>query len=192
MSVIATLTYSGIVDMTRYRYAAQDQCGDIYAYNSMPCIDDFDGVWCAHNGDRFLPKHCCYILCGEESNHPHMSLVDLHERRPVIAKGLLSGGEHRPEGPPDKTERLSHTVELMEGIGRYIMQDVDGIVWVTRRKPELTPGGYWDSDCADEPRYVMTGTGNLEPESSLIDLNDQEFIFEDGILRLKSKKPSSY
>lgn len=183
MSVIATLTYSAIVDTTMYRYVAQDQSGDIYAYNTMPCVDDLDGIWCVHDEGRFQPQHCYFILCGEENNHPHVSLVDLHEREPVIRNGLLSGGEYRSEGPLNKTERFSHTVELLEGTGRYLMQDVDGMVWTTKRKPTLTPGGYWDGFGSDEPKYLILGLSNVEPEYSLIDLETEGFIFEGGILR---------
>lgn len=183
MNAIATLSYSATVDVAMYRYLAQDSCGDIYAYNSMPCIDDTDGVWCVYQDGRVQTQHCIFILCGEENSHPHVSLVDLYEHRPHVSRGLLTPGEVIPVGPPNKCERLTHTVEVPQGNARYLMQDIDGYVWTTRKKPTYTPGGYWDGFGSDEPRFLIVGLANLEPETSLVDLETDTFTFDCGTLR---------
>lgn len=186
--IIATLTYKAKVDAHMYRYLAQDLSGEVYAYASIPCIDDMDGVWCAFDGGAWLPHHCQFILCGEENNHPQVSLVDLFRHAPVMSKGALTPGDVLPVGPPSKVVEVSHTVEIESGGARYLMQDIDGYVWTTRDKPELSPGGYWDGFGSDEPRYVIMGISNLEPGESLIDLATQEFTFEGGILRRAKQK----
>jgi len=64
---------------------------------------------------------------------------------------------------------------------RYLFQDRDGSVWVVTDKP--ISDDFWEWSGGVNYKFVITGNTNENWRDTLIDLETDDYDFEDGILR---------
>ena len=62
-----------------------------------------------------------------------------------------------------------------------MFQDYNGNVWVCSNKPKKGNYGEWLEGC--DYKFIISGLSNQNWRNTLIDLDKDDYDFEDGILR---------